>query len=124
VGTVPRAGAVNVLFGGTNGLAGPGSQLFHQGSDGVVSDPEDSDAFGRALTTGDFDADGSADPAIGVPFESLGAIQTAGAVNVLSGSPTGLVGPGSQLFHQDVAGIGSSAEPNDQFGDSLAAPGA
>jgi hypothetical protein len=122
-GAVPLAGAINVLLGGAGGLTGPGSQLFHQGSDGVVSDPEESDTFGHALATGDFDADGSTDLAIGVPFESVGAIPGAGAINVLSGSPDGLVGPGSQLFHQDVAGIGSSAEPNDEFGDSLAAPG-
>lgn len=122
-GTVVSAGAINVLFGGTDGPAGPGSQLFHQGSDGVVSDPEEGDQFGRALAAGDFNADRRTDLAIGVPNESAGAIEGAGAINVLSGSPNGLVGPGSQLFHQDAAGIGDAAEPSDQFGDALAAPG-
>jgi hypothetical protein len=122
-GTVPRAGAINVLFGGTNGLAGPGSQLFHQGSAGVVSDPEDPDRFGSALAAGDFNADRRTDLAIGVPWESVGAIEAAGAINVLPGSPNGLVGPGSQLFHQDVTGIGDAPEANDQFGDALGALG-
>ena len=42
-------------------------------------------------------------------------------MNVLYGSATGLNGGrASALFHQDVAGIGSSAEPFDLFGASLA----
>jgi hypothetical protein len=122
-GTVQLAGSINVLFGGTSGLAGAGSQLFHQGSGGVVSDPEYPDRFGWALAAGDFNADRRTDLAVGVPGESVGAIAEAGAINVLSGSPNGLAGPGSQLFHQDVAGIGDAAEEFDRFGESVAAPG-
>lgn len=122
-GAIQRAGAIHVLFGGPDGLVGPGSQLFHQGSEGVVSDPETPDSFGFALAAGDFNNDGPADLAIGVPLESVDVIPNAGAINVLYGSSSGLVGPGSQLFHQDVDGIGSSAEDGDQFGRSLGAHG-
>jgi hypothetical protein len=52
----------------------------------------------------DFNNDGADDLAIGVPFEFVGAIQDAGAVNVLYGSTAGLQGPGSQLFTQDTPG--------------------
>jgi hypothetical protein len=123
-GAIQRAGAIHVLFGGPGGLAGLGSQLFHQGSEGVVSDPETPDSFGFALAAGDFNNDGPADLAIGVPLEGVDVIPNAGAINVLYGSSgTGLVGPGSQLFHQDVDGIGSTAEDGDQFGRALGAHG-
>jgi hypothetical protein len=122
-GAIQRAGAIHVLFGGPNGLTGLGSQLFHQGSEGVVSDPETPDSFGFALAAGDFNNDGPADLAIGVPLESVGVIPNAGAINVLYGSSAGLVGTGSQLFHQDVDGIGSTAEDGDQFGRSVGAHG-
>jgi len=68
----------------------------------------------------DFNNDGAADLAIGVPFEFVGAIQDAGAVNVLYGSAGGLRGPGSQFFTQDTPGVPGTAEDEDQFGEALA----
>jgi FG-GAP repeat len=63
----------------------------------------------------DFNNDGFADLAVGAPFEDAGAIEDAGAVNVLYGTPTGLAGGGSQIFTQDSAGVSSAAEPFDGF---------
>jgi hypothetical protein len=120
VGAIPGAGAINVLYGAVGGLTVTGSQVLHQGVAGVGSDPEDFDGFGFALAGGDFDNDGFADLAVGVPFESVGAVEGAGAINVLFGGAGGLSGAGSQLFHQDVAGVGSTAEEFDNFGWSLA----
>jgi FG-GAP repeat len=120
VGAIPGAGAINVLHGAVGGLTVTGSQVLHQGVAGVGSDPENFDAFGFALVAGDFDDDGSVDLTIGVPFESVGAVDGAGAINVLFGAASGLSGAGSQLFHQDVAGVGSTAEAFDNFGWSLA----
>jgi hypothetical protein len=68
----------------------------------------------------DFNNDGAADLAVGVPFENLGSIVAAGAVNVLYGSPTGLSGTGSQLFTQDTPGVPNNAEQGDVFGFALA----
>jgi FG-GAP repeat len=110
-----------VLYGGAGGLTGAGSQLFTQNSSGVGSTAEEGDSFGRALTAGDFNSDGFADLAIGVPFESLGTIREPGAVNVLYGTPTGLTGSGSQTFTQNTPGVGSTAELGDLFGFALAA---
>jgi hypothetical protein len=65
---------------------------------------------------GDFNGDGFADLAVGVPFEDVGRKEDAGAVNVLYGSATGLVAAGNQYWSQDSPGLGDVAEPSDQFG--------
>jgi FG-GAP repeat len=121
VGPIQNAGAVNVLYGQAGGLTGTGSQLFTQDSAGVAGGAEPDDRFGDALAAGDFDNDGFADLAVGVPGEAVGTIQGAGAVNVLYGQAGGLTGTGSQLFTQDSAGVAGGAEPDDRFGDALAA---
>src|SRR6266508_2904720 len=69
----------------------------------------------------DFHNDGAADLAVGVPFENVGSIVAAGAVNVLYGSATGLTTIGSQFFTQDTPGIPNNAEQGDVFGFALAA---
>jgi hypothetical protein len=71
----------------------------------------------------DFNQDGFADLAVGVPDEDVGGIPNAGAVNVLYGSAGGLSGTGSQFFTQETPGVGGSAEGNDLFGSTLAASG-
>jgi hypothetical protein len=69
----------------------------------------------------DFNGDGADDLAIGVPFENVGSVVAAGAVNVLYGSAVGgLSGIDSDLFTQDTAGVGSAAEEGDVFGFALA----
>ena len=59
----------------------------------------------------DYDGNGHDDLAIGVPGEDVGAIENAGAVNVLYGG-TGrrgswgrLTATGNQIWHQDVSGV-------------------
>ena len=64
----------------------------------------------------DFNNDGADDLAVGVPGESVGALQDAGVVNVLYGSAAGVTGTGSQLFTQ----VGGTVEPGDEFGGVLA----
>jgi hypothetical protein len=120
VGAVPAAGVVNVLYGGPGGLSGPGSQLFTQATPGIGSEPEVTEFFGQ-VTAGDFDGDGNDDLAIGVPYETVGPVQAAGAVNILYGGQPRLSGIGSQLFTQDTAGVGSTVEFEDAFGWTRAA---
>jgi FG-GAP repeat len=68
----------------------------------------------------DFNHDGFADLAVGVPRDRPGDIPFAGAVNVLYGSAAGLSGSGSQYFTQNTPGVASSAERYDAFGAALA----
>jgi hypothetical protein len=124
IGSARFAGAVNVLRGTSGGLTGTGSQFWHQDAAGVVGTAEDEDAFGTSLAAGDFNNNGFADLAIGVPSESIGAASSssfAGAVNVLYGSSGGLSGTGSQLFWQGSGGAAGTPEFGDGFGSGLAA---
>ena len=117
VGAVQDAGAVHVLYGSAGGLQGPGSQFFTQDSPGIPGTVDLQDNFGFGLAAGDFDQDGFADLAIGVPGEDIGTIGSAGAVIALYGSAAGLTSSGAQLLTQ----AGGATELNDAFGGALAA---
>jgi hypothetical protein len=78
------------------------------------------DFVGAALSTGDYDNDSFADLAIGAPFEDIGTILDAGAINVLYGSASTLTTTGGQQFFQGSGGVAGSREEGDTFGSSLA----
>ena len=111
------AGAVSVLYGSSAGLTRASGRLFTQVGGAV----EGNDRFAASLAAADFDHDGFADLAAGAPFETVGTIPEAGAVSVLYGSAGGLSRAGGQLFTQNSPGLGSSAEPLDNFGLTLTA---
>ena len=115
-----NAGGVAVMYGANTGLSTTGSQLWSQDTAGIDGAPEANDFFGYSLTTGDFDNDGFDDLVVGVPFEDIGAITDAGAVNVIYGTDAGLSSTDDQLFSENTAGIPLTVEENDNFGFSLA----
>ena len=121
IGGIGFTGEVDVLYGSAGGLSGTGSQQWSQASPGVVGTAEPGDEFGRALTAGDFNNNGSADLAIGVPFEDIGAIRDAGVVNLLYGSAGGLSAAGNQQFQQGTGGVAGRAEADDWFAFALSA---
>jgi hypothetical protein len=69
----------------------------------------------------DFNNDGFADLAVGVPNEEVGGLFGAGAVNVLYGTAGRLSGAGSQAFWQGTGGVAGTAEAGDLFGRERAA---
>ena len=101
VGDTYDAGAVNVIYSNAAGLTSDGNQFWHQDSPGIEGMAEDSDWFGKALASGDFNGDGAADLAIGVPYEDLVAgADAAGMVNVLYAGGSGVLGAaGNQRWH-------------------------
>ncbi len=122
IGAIADAGSVNVILGSAGGLTTAGNEGWHQNSSGVQGVAEARDRFGLSLAVGDFDNDNRDDLAIGVPYEDIGSVRDAGAVNILYGSSGGgLTAAGDQTFHQDSSGINGVAEHRDHFGFSLAA---
>jgi hypothetical protein len=127
--TLKDAGAVNVIYGGPNGLqadAGPGNQFWTQDSDGVLDRAESHDSFGWTIVIGtastDFNGDGCDDLVVSSLGEDVGAVTNAGAANAIYGSPGGLdanAGPGNQFWSQDSAGILDQAEPFDNCARSF-----
>jgi len=119
-GTIPHAGAVNILYGSRSGLTARGEPLWHQDRADVGGAPELEDHFGWTLAAGDLDGDGFADLAVGTPHEDVGTIDSAGAVNILYGSTGGLAARGEGPWHQNQPGVEGWAEDTDLFGQALA----
>jgi hypothetical protein len=74
------------------------------------------DAAVRSAEPYDFNGDGFADLAVGVPGEDDGSTRDSGAVNVIYGSREGLSARGDQLWSQDSRGVPGRAEVGDRFG--------
>jgi hypothetical protein len=114
-----NAGAVEVLYGSSGGLAPHGEQFWTQES-GIGNTPSTGDGFGSAVATGDFDDDGFSDLAVGVPHDNLGGRGDAGEVDVLYGSASGLSVTGAQVWTLNTGGVPGEAAAGDVFGESVA----
>jgi len=66
----------------------------------------------------DFNGDGFADLAAGIPYRSVAGFEYAGAIEVVYGSPTGLSSSFSQFLTQDSPGIKGRAKGWAFFGES------
>ena len=116
------AGAVNIFRGGPNGLAASGHQFWDQDSSGIIDSTGTSNHFGFAVAVGDFNGDFVDDLAVGVPGETEGGEDGAGAVNIIYGAlGTGLTSADNEYIHQDTSMVAGSPESFDRFGASLAA---
>jgi FG-GAP repeat len=120
-----ETGAVEILYGTPFGFGSLDHLSFvNQDTRRVKDRAEENDRFGASLASGDFDADGHADLAIGVPGEDANrrvqASVNVGAVSVLHGSEDGLSNRGDQLWSQFKLPGGGRPEEDDSFGATLA----
>jgi hypothetical protein len=119
------AGGVSVVYGSPSGPTLGREQRWHANVPNVPTDANLGDFFGAAVAVGDMNGDGYADLAIGVPFERVNTSNSAGAVIILYGSPSGLQAPASgalvsQLWTQASTANFGPVEGGDQFGSALA----
>jgi FG-GAP repeat protein len=68
----------------------------------------------------DFDGDGFADLAVGVPEEDVDGTIDAGAINVVYGSVDGPKASSAQFWSQGSSGVEGRPEQRDRFGSALA----
>ncbi len=115
-----KAGRVQIFYGTRTGLSAKGDQIWSQATAGVRGRASTGDRFGSALATGDFDGDGIDDLAIGVPFNTHGAKDNVGKVNVLYGTSNGLSAAGDDLWSLASDGVPGATSAGDHFGWSLA----
>ncbi|HKG52165.1 MAG TPA: metallophosphoesterase [Actinomycetales bacterium] len=109
VGSAADAGMV-VLIGPSSGTYVAQAQLT-QNTPGIPGAAEAGDRFGAALAP--------CAMLIGVPGESIGPLEDAGAVQTLRGCPTSRLLPGP-LLTQGTPGIPGNDEAGDRFGASVA----
>lgn len=104
------------------GALGPvGTTVWSQSSDGLGIGPQAGAEFGRALAAADFDCDGDDDLAIGMPGDDLVGAAAGGRVLILFSNAAGPGATDRQIWSQNSPVIEDDGEPNDRFGDVLAA---
>ncbi|MFD0691508.1 FG-GAP and VCBS repeat-containing protein [Actinomadura fibrosa] len=101
IGTAAEAGAVTVLYGGSGGLTGTGSQQLGQGTEGVPGSVEAHDRFGSQVSLADLGGDGKADLTVG----SSGENGNEGALYALNGSASGVTTAGIKAFSSTNLGV-------------------
>ncbi len=120
-------GGVWLLHGGPSGITADGAVVI--GADDVSLS---ADHFGAELATAaeaprrtatladDFDGDGYRDTVVGAPGADVAGADSAGAVTVLYGSPSGPSARDRQTISQSTPGVPGASEPHDLFGHAVA----
>jgi FG-GAP repeat len=133
--------AVGILNAAVNGVEKAGAALIYAGTPAGLdaANPVQLDAdkpgtegkaspwaqFGSVLATGDVNADGRMDLAVGAPGDTVKGYANAGSVHVFFGCATGadcrlLNTATDQFITQSTPGVNGSAESGDFFGIALA----
>jgi hypothetical protein len=112
-------GQIGVVYGDASGIHGTPT-WFSLNSAGVPGSSAASDDFGFAVAAGDFDGNGYADLAVGVPGQKDGTVKFGGEIVLLPGTASGLSGSGSTVITQETAGVPGDSETGDHLGSALA----
>lgn len=114
-----EAGQVVILPGTGAGPSDGAAQILTQGP--LPKDRiEANDRFGAALRTGDYNGDGIADLAIGVPLENVRTKIDAGVIHVVYGTAgSGLDPAGADKFFEGTKRVKGRTESDDLFGAGL-----
>ncbi len=96
-------------------------QSISQADTPGFSPPETNDHFGSVLAAADFNNDGFADLAVGVPDEDVGGIADAGGVQVFFGGASGIRTDNPQGFRAGAVNVLGIAGSGDRMGAALAA---
>jgi hypothetical protein len=103
---------------GPNGPPDPCEQGLRAKGNANGLDRRCEPAGGGGVARGDFNGDGFADLAVGVPFEDQDGIGSVGGVNVIYGSASGLTSTGDQFLDATMFGLSYTTDAN--FGWALA----
>lgn len=120
VGAEGWSDQVRVAYGSATGPSEANVQTFDQGLVSFPGAQEDGDLVGSAVSVADVTGDGYADLALGIAYEDITNITNAGSVALVPGSASGITGAGTQVFHQNTAGVPGVAEADDKFGATTA----
>ncbi len=115
---VVDAGAVAIVFGGSDGLTGR-DQLWHQDDPGVANSGETGDRFGARVALLDFEKDRALDLVVGVPGEDRSGVVDSGDTAILFGRDGGVVTSGNLRLSQGSSGAGGTPEVGDRLGGAL-----
>src|SRR3954470_21348475 len=119
VGADDGAGSVVVLYGPTPGTTF--TQSWSAASPGIKGLAQTGDGFGGGLATGDFDADGFDDLAVGTESEAVAGVNEAGTVRIIYGSASGLTAAGNQRFTQNSPGVPGQVGHSNRWGSTVVA---
>lgn len=120
VGADDWSDQVRVAYGSASGLSDANTKSFDQSLPGFHGAQEEGDGLGAAVSVDDVNGDGFADIALGIPGEDFSGLTDAGSFALVPGSASGVTGTGTQVFHQNSAGVPGVAETNDKFGAATA----
>lgn len=120
IGSGGEISKVTVLYGSASGPSYDRVQSFDQSLPGFYGAEEEGDHVGSCVSVADVTGDGRAEIALGIDGEDFGGLTDAGSFALLHGTASGVTGEGSQVMHQNTAGVPGVAETNDQFGAACA----
>ena len=113
VGVNSSAGVVFTINGSNNGLDTWTGQIAHQNNLDVFWSASQDANFGSFLSSGDYSNSDVASLAIGVPGQTVGVVEGAGAVHVVYGRPGGLNFNNVDIWREALGTLPGKSEAGD-----------